>query len=109
ALERAHHDQRPGPGARADPVRRQLLLVALRWQEGPTESVELDDARVDGALAPAAPQLGREAAHRVPRAVRVQFARVARRLPASEPARARACGIRPALSEAAEWQGRWRR
>jgi len=84
ALERVHH----GVGARsrpvADPLRRQLFLVPLRGEEGATEPVEREHARVDRAVAAAAPELGADAADGVPRSVRVQPARVQGRLAAAD-------------------------
>src|SRR5204862_5020533 len=86
ALERDHHDRRDLPRHLADPLHRQLLLVAVRGPEGPDESVELDHARVDGAVAAAAHELGPDAADRVPRAVRIQCPGCERGLLAADPA-----------------------
>ena len=66
------------PGARPDPVRRELLLERLPGPQGRCEPLGGDDARVGRALSPAARQLP-EAAAGAPRAVRVQ--------PAGEPPR----------------------
>src|SRR2546422_2763640 len=86
ALERLHHGvgalSRPG----ADPLRHQLLLVALRGEEGAAEPVEREHPRVDRAVAPAAPELGADAADGAPRALRVQLARVTGVLESPEPA-----------------------
>src|SRR2546425_12836413 len=95
ALERVHHVLGAPVRCLADPVRDQLLLVAVRGPEGAAESVERQHARVDGAVAAAAPQLGRPDPDRVPRAVRVQRPRRAGGLPAAEPAARRGGSAAP--------------
>src|SRR3989442_15378056 len=78
-LERIHHLQRAAPRHLPDPVRRQLFLVLVRGQEGAVEPLELEHARVDGGVAPAAPELGRDLADGVSRPLRVQLTGVAGR------------------------------
>src|SRR3989442_15792603 len=102
ALERLHHVLGAPAGPLPDPVRDQLLLVALRRPAGAPESLELEHAPVDGALAPAAPELGADGADRVPRALRVHLAGVERGLPAAVAAAAGACRGRATLSGSPE-------
>src|SRR5439155_23892126 len=91
-------------------VRHQLLLAPRRRAEAAGQSREREHARVDGAVASAPPELGREASHRLPRALRVQLARVPGGLPAPDAAGACARGVWQALSAERRggWRGAWR-
>ena len=99
ALERVHDLRRAPAGRGADPLRDQLLLVAVRRRQGAAQPVERDHARVGGGLAAAAPELGSHAADRVPRALRVQRPRGGRRLPAAVRSRRRARGRGRAVTD----------